>query len=139
MANQHKGSCLCGRVQYQLSGEFQSFFLCHCARCQKDTGSAHAANLFAQDATLIWTQGESQVNTFQLPNSLHAKSFCQCCGSALPTIADAIKCVVVPAGSLDSPVAIAPTAKIFMGSCAHWAKDLANVPDYEKLPGQDNN
>ncbi|WP_250656211.1 GFA family protein [Alkalimarinus coralli] len=135
MGKQHKGSCLCGTVEYELSGEFQSFFLCHCSRCQKDTGSAHAANLFAQSSRLTWTQGGSSVKTFQYPNSRHAKSFCQNCGSALPTVAENIKCIVVPAGSLDSQVPILPTAKIFVGSCANWSKDLVNVPGYEKLPG----
>jgi hypothetical protein len=40
------GSCLCGAVSFEVSGAFDSFFLCHCSRCRKDTGSAHAANLF---------------------------------------------------------------------------------------------
>ncbi len=45
MESVHKGSCLCGLVKYELTGAFQQFFLCHCTRCQKDTGTAHAANL----------------------------------------------------------------------------------------------
>ncbi|PSV99581.1 GFA family protein [Photobacterium lipolyticum] len=136
MINKHQGSCLCGSVKYELLGDFQSFFLCHCTRCQKDTGSAHAANLFAKASTLTWLQGEYDVKTYQYPNSLHAKSFCQQCGSALPTIAESINSVVVPAGSLDSPVSIMPTAKIFAGSSASWSANLGDVPSYEKLPGQ---
>ncbi|MCB1754851.1 MAG: GFA family protein [Gammaproteobacteria bacterium] len=135
MGNKYEGSCLCGGVKYSLSGEFQSFFLCHCTRCQKGTGSSHAANLFAPSATLAWIQGESNVKTYQHPNSLHVKSFCMNCGSALPTVAENIRCIVVPAGSLDSSVPISPTAKIFVGSCANWAKDLTNVPAYKELPG----
>ncbi|QYK00801.1 GFA family protein [Shewanella psychrotolerans] len=136
MANNYRGSCLCGGVKYELLGEFQSFFLCHCTRCQKDTGSAHAANLFAKAGTLIWLHGEKDVRTYEHPNSFHAKSFCSKCGSALPTFADSIHCVVVPAGSLDSPVPIAPTAKIFVDSCASWAMNLCSIPSYEKLPDQ---
>ncbi len=133
MANKHQGSCLCGTVKYELSGDFQSFFLCHCTRCQKDTGSAHAANLFAK-ADLMWLQGELEVKTYQHPNSLHEKSFCQKCGSALPTLTESRNSVLVPAGSLDSPVVIAPTAKIFMGSSASWSENLDSVPSYETLP-----
>ncbi|MBU2978921.1 GFA family protein [Alteromonas sp. C1M14] len=134
MTIKHSGSCLCGRVKYALVGDFQSFFLCYCTRCQKDTGSAHAANLFAKGSTLNWLQGESYVSTYLHPNTLHAKSFCQHCGSALPTYAHSINSVVVPAGSLDSPVPIAPTAKIFEDSCANWSKNLHRVPGYKKLP-----
>jgi hypothetical protein len=50
MATQHAGSCLCGEVRYAISGSFDRFYLCHCAHCRKDTGSAHAANLFSATA-----------------------------------------------------------------------------------------
>jgi hypothetical protein len=134
MINKHQGSCLCGCVKYELSGDFQSFFLCHCTRCQRDTGSAHAANLFSKASVLTWLQGEGDVKTYQHPNTLHTKSFCQNCGSALPTVAESINSVVVPAGSLDSAIPISPTAKIFVASCSSWSVDLSNVPSYEKLP-----
>lgn len=136
MSNKHQGSCLCGAVKYELSGNFQSFFLCHCTRCQKDTGSAHAANLFAKSGELTWLQGKVEVKTYQHPNSLHSKSFCQKCGSALPTLVEHINSVLVPAGSLDSPVPIVPTAKIFVGSGAGWFINLDDVPSYETLPVQ---
>ncbi|EIP0122372.1 TPA: GFA family protein [Vibrio alginolyticus] len=136
MTNKHRGSCLCGCVKYEILGDFQSFFLCYCTRCQKGSGSAHAANLFAKSSTLTWLQGEDDVSTYKYPKSLHVKSFCQKCGSALPTFADSINSVVVPAGSLDSPIPITPTAKIFVSSCASWSMNLHNVLSYEKLPDQ---
>lgn len=134
MVNKHRGSCLCGSVKYELTGDFQSFFLCHCRRCQKGTGSAHAANLFAKASHLIWLNGENDVRTYKHPNTSHVKSFCSKCGSALPTFTESIDSVVVPAGSLDSPVPIMPTAKIFVGSSAKWSMKLCDVPKYEKLP-----
>ncbi len=136
MANKHRGSCLCGSVKYELLGEFQSFFLCLCTRCQKGTGSAHSANLFAKAGTLTWLNGESDVRTYKHPNSFHTKSFCSKCGSAIPTFAESINSVMVPAGSLDSPVPIPPTAKIFVGSSAKWSMKLCDVPSYERLPEQ---
>lgn len=134
MATQYTGSCLCGGVNYTLAGEFQSFYLCYCHRCQKGTGSAHAANLFAPSAALTWTRGEEDVKTYRHANTLHARSFCRLCGSALPVVAEHIDCVVVPAGSLDSPVPIAPTARIFLGSGAPWATHLTDIPAYQHLP-----
>lgn len=137
MEQKFNGSCLCGRVKYEIVGQFQSFFLCHCTRCQKDTGSVHAANLFAHASTLIWTQGAGEVKTYRHPETRHTKSFCLSCGSALPTATSEPDCVVVPAGSLDSAVPIQPTAHIFMGSSAHWAHDLSHVPSYDQQPGSD--
>uniref|UniRef100_UPI00403E3B7F GFA family protein n=1 Tax=Pseudomonas sp. MAG733B TaxID=3122079 RepID=UPI00403E3B7F len=40
----HKGSCLCQRIQYELTAELGDFGYCHCISCGKASGSAHAAN-----------------------------------------------------------------------------------------------
>ena len=53
----YKGSCLCGEVTFEIEGDFDNFYLCHCERCRKDTGSAHAANLFSSTAKLKWLSG----------------------------------------------------------------------------------
>ncbi|WP_188746731.1 GFA family protein [Marinobacterium zhoushanense] len=138
MAKKIQGSCLCESVRFELEGEFSAFYLCYCKRCQKGTGSAHAANLFSQSAKLRWLQGENVISTYLLPKSRHARSFCQNCGSPVPTISEEPGMVVVPAGSLDEPVTIAPTAKIFVASAAGWSTDLSAVTSFELLPDQVN-
>ncbi|MAL83308.1 MAG: aldehyde-activating protein [Idiomarina sp.] len=94
--------------------------------------------MFAKAGRLVWLKGEADVTHYQHSGSLHTKSFCQCCGSALPTVAESIDCVVVPAGSLDTPISVTPTAKIFVADCAAWSVDLSNVPSFDALPGQVN-
>lgn len=44
------------------------------------------------------------------------------------------KLLVVPAGSLDSPLPIHPNAHIFMSSRANWDHDLEKIPGFAKLP-----
>ncbi|MEO2278949.1 GFA family protein [Pseudoalteromonas pernae] len=134
MSNRHSGSCLCGHIKYELTGDFQSFYLCHCTRCQKGTGSLHGANLFAQNSALKWSQGEDHVSTYTHANSLHRRSFCLNCGSPLPIWMKEFNCVVIPAGSLDSPVPIEPTAKIFVSSSPTWANNLCAIPCFNELP-----
>jgi len=129
----HLGSCLCGTVRFEVQGEFQSFYLCHCQYCRKDTGSAHAANLFSQSAKLTWVAGRDAVASFTLPGSRHNKSFCKLCGSALPSTHIA-GLLVVPAGCLDSEVPMLPTAHIFISSKADWDSDLEQAPKFERLP-----
>ncbi|WP_020613989.1 GFA family protein [Sediminispirochaeta bajacaliforniensis] len=130
----HTGSCLCGEITFEINGDFENFFLCHCSRCRKDTGSAHAANLFSSTAKLRWLSGEDKVRTYQFKSTGHIKSFCPNCGSALPNIQQDGKLLVVPAGSLDSEVTIRPEGHIFMGSRAKWDNDLEKVPRFDKLP-----
>ena len=129
----YSGSCLCGTVKFEIKGEFDSFYLCHCHHCQKDTGSAHAANLFSQSASLVWLSGEDAVTSFTLPGTRHSKSFCQLCGSALPgTSIPGL--LVVPAGCLDTKVSMRPAAHIFLSSKAAWDEGLGEVPGFEGLP-----
>ncbi|WP_315752151.1 MULTISPECIES: hypothetical protein [unclassified Bradyrhizobium] len=38
-----RGSCLCGRVGFEVDGPFDNFLNCHCSRCRK--GQRHGALL----------------------------------------------------------------------------------------------
>lgn len=127
------GSCLCGTAKFEVQGEFDSFYLCHCKHCQKDTGSAHAANLFSQSAKLKWLSGSDSVTTFTLSGTRHNKSFCRFCGSALPSTHEA-GLLVVPAGCLDTEFSMSPTAQIFTASKAAWDRELRALPTFKGLP-----
>ncbi|SEI65317.1 Uncharacterized conserved protein [Allopseudospirillum japonicum] len=129
----YTGSCLCGTVQFKITGTFDSFYLCYCKHCQKDTGSAHAANLFSQSAKLTWLAGIDAVTSYTLPNTRHHRSFCKFCGSALPNL-QLEGLLVVPAGCLDTKVSILPTAHIFTSSKATWCQNLDQIPEFKKLP-----
>ena len=128
------GSCLCGNVTFEITGEFTSFYLCHCRRCRKDSGSAHAANLFSNTARLTWLSGKENITAFTLPETRHSKSFCAICGSALPIQLNE-RLLQVPAGSLDSDVPLQPTAHIFLSDKANWDEALDKVTKFENLPG----
>ena len=129
------GACLCGTVRFQFSGEFVSFFLCLCSLCRKDTGSAHAANLFSSTAAITWLSGRDSIKTYQVPATRHEKSFCIECGSALPRVQLKGALLVVPAGSLDSAIDIRPTAHICFASRAQWDARLEDIPKIDGLPG----
>ncbi|KAF5056342.1 GFA family protein [Anaerotignum sp.] len=130
----YKGSCLCGEVTFEIEGEFDNFFLCHCERCRKDTGSAHAANLFSSTAELRWLSGEDKAKTFNFRSEGHIKSFCINCGSALPNFQFDGQLLVVPAGCIDSDINIKPQGHIYYANRASWDHDLEKVPKFEELP-----
>lgn len=130
----NKGSCLCGKVTFEIIGQFERFFLCHCEHCRKDTGSAHAANLFSTTAKLNWLSGEVDVKTFDFQNSGHVKSFCSNCGSALPNLQMNGALLVVPAGCLDNDISIIPQGHIFYSYKANWDEQLHKVSKFDELP-----
>lgn len=134
MSEQHVGSCLCGAVRFEIDGAFEGFFLCHCSRCRKGTGSAHAANLFSSNAKLTWLAGEEKVKTFAVAGTRHSRSFCVACGSALPR-AHGGAGLVTPAGALDTDVDLRPNAHICYASRANWDERLEETPKLDGLPG----
>ena len=134
MEKKHIGSCLCALVKFEIDGDFESFYLCHCKYCQKDTGSAHASNLVSRTAKLHWLSGRDFIKTYNLPSTRHTKSFCQECSSALPSLQMEGKLLIVPAGSLDSEITIQPTAHIFNSSRACWDENFESIIKYEKFP-----
>ncbi|WP_341540099.1 GFA family protein [Pseudodesulfovibrio tunisiensis] len=133
----HSGACLCGRVRFEVDGVFESFYLCHCERCRKDTGSAHAANLFSASARLRWLSGEGCIRTFDFNSTGHVRSFCTVCGSALPNVQMDGALLVVPAGSLDTDVPIQPQGHIYCSRKANWDTALEAVPRFEELPEEE--
>ena len=128
----HSGSCLCSKVRFELDAIFHGFFLCHCSRCRKTTGSAHGANLFSKAANFRWLEGEANVKTFRVPGSRFLTTFCDTCGSTLPTFDKGH--LLVPAGSLDSAVDCQPDGHIFVASRAEWDHDLELVPRFNSVP-----
>ena len=133
MTSKHSGSCLCGAVTFEIAGEFDKFFLCHCSRCRKFSGTAHASNLFSSDATIMWRSGEDRIKPFTLPDTRFSKNFCADCGSPLPQQRG--EGVMVPAGCLDTPVDIRPNAHIFFADKANWEEHLEEVEAFDQRPG----
>lgn len=130
-----KGSCLCGAVQYEVSGDLQRFYHCHCARCRKSSGTGHASNLMLMNAALIFAHGESLLKRYKVPEAERfTRQFCAHCGSAVARVIPELEAVIIPAGSLDSEVPIKPQARIFWDSRAEWTCDGDALPRHAEYP-----
>ena len=128
------GSCLCGDVAFEIEGAPLRAFNCHCTRCRRGRGAAHATNLFYPADGFRWTRGQENVAEYKVPEAQRfAVAFCRDCGGALPYVM-AGRGVVVPAGSLDSEPGMQPLAHIFVGSKADWFDITDRLPQYPELP-----
>ena len=130
-----KGSCFCGEVRYEFGEHYGIFQYCHCSRCRKSSGSAHAANIMAIAADFKWLSGEDMVRVFDPPETKYFRSaFCSNCGSASPWLSKNGKVMVVPAGGLDDDPEIRPQQSVFWGSRAPWYCSVDELPQHEQLP-----
>lgn len=129
------GSCLCGSVVYELKGDARHFYHCHCERCRKASGAAHASNIIVRLDQITWTAGERLTRRYKVPEAERfAVVFCTECGSQLPRVSPDGSFVTVPAGSLDHEPAIVPEARIFGGSRAEWSCDGNGLPVFDTYP-----
>ena len=126
------GSCLCGSVQYEVEGDAVSFYHCHCQRCRKATGTGHASNIrVSPEACIRWTAGEELLSRFKVPEAERFfNCFCIRCGSPMPRVVPELEAVVVPAGTIDSDLAVKPQARIFRDSRADWSCEGDQLPCY---------
>ncbi len=129
------GSCLCGSVKYEVTGEAKRFYHCHCQRCRKATGTGHASNLLiAPQTSVTWLQGEKLLVRYKVPEAERFYNcFCQKCGAPMPRVVPELDAVLIAAGSLDSPPPFAPQGRIFWGSRADWSCEDA-LPTYAEYP-----
>jgi hypothetical protein len=132
MTQDFAGSCLCGAIAFELTGDIAAFFLCYCSRCRKGTGSAHAANLFAPDALIYWTRGAEHLRQYQHNNSRHCRSFCPTCASPMPQVQP--DCIVIPAGCLDQVPEVPISAGICWSDRAKWVDGIAAADKTDGLP-----
>ncbi len=129
------GSCLCGSVQYEVSGDEGKFYHCHCERCRKATGTGHASNIILKSDAVRWTAGEDLLRRYKVPEARRfATVFCSVCGSLMPRVSPEAGIVVVPAGTLDVDPGIRPEARIFHGSRADWSCEDGDMPSSEEYP-----
>ena len=94
------GSCLCGSVAYELQGDVRRFYHCHCERCRKASGAAHASNIIMRLHSIAWTAGEQLARRYKVPEAERfAVVFCVECGSPLPRVSPDGEFVVVAANA----------------------------------------
>jgi hypothetical protein len=129
------GSCLCGSVQYEITGEPNRFYHCHCSRCRKASGTGHASNLIVKLGAVRWTAGEELIGGYKVPEAERfGTRFCTQCGSPLPRVNKDAGVAIIPAGSLDSEPPLAPQARIFWDSRASWSCSGDDLPVYPEYP-----
>jgi len=126
----HRGSCLCGSIEYEVTGELGEFGYCHCTSCRKASGSAHAANAPIDRAAFRVVRGATCVREFESSPGKF-RSFCARCGSPLYAYLAATKDVLrLRLGSLDTPFAGRAQAHTFVSDKAPWDAVEGDLPQF---------
>jgi hypothetical protein len=128
------GSCLCGAVAYDFEKPVGAWHNCHCSRCRRARGAAHASNIFLTAAQFRWMRGADQIDSFKLPEAERfTQSFCRTCGGKTPRIDAKLNFAAIPAGSLDDDPGTRPERHIYVGSKAPWFEITGDLPRFPEF------
>jgi hypothetical protein len=77
----YKGSCLCGAVTYEASGDPVVSLQCHCLDCQKASGAGHVAVAVFPEAVVTIKGKLKSFKTKADSGAMSNRLFCPECGS----------------------------------------------------------
>ena len=130
----HKGSCLCGAVRYEITGELGPIMLYHCSKCRKASGSAFNAVSAVSVRNYHLLSGQEAIAKYESSPGIRL-AFCRLCGSSLFSERDSMPDLLrVRIGTLDTPVGTKPAAHIFVGSKADWFDIHDGAPQHAERP-----
>ena len=124
----HHGHCLCGAVEYAVSGPLRPVVYCHCELCRRTSGHFLAAtacppgNLrLLRSEALRWYNSSSEAQ----------RGFCSVCGANLFWRLVNGAHISILAGTLDAPTGLRGAAHIFVANKSDYYTIDDDLPRHE--------
>jgi len=106
-----RGSCLCGRIHFEIQGPLGEVDACHCRQCRKQTGHYLVSANVAKSAITI--QGEESLRWYHSSARIR-RGFCGHCGSVLLWEPLDHDWTAIALGALDTPTGARLEKHIFV-------------------------
>lgn len=129
-----KGTCLCGNVEFEISGKISSIYKCHCSLCRKATGTSSNAASIVDKKRLTWIKGERNITKFEQQSGFRS-SFCSKCGAPVPNIIKTTDKYWIPVGMLEETDDFKVVAELFVDSKMGWSQSTDETRRYTEMPG----
>jgi len=130
MSDTHKGTCFCGAVEFEVSGQPAVMGICHCESCRHwSAGPVNGFALWPKDVVKI-TKGADSIGTFAKTDNSHRK-WCTKCGGHIMNDHPAMGMADVFASVLPT-LTFQPALHVFYGEKLIAIKD--GLPKHKDLP-----
>jgi len=123
------GSCLCGKIRFNITELTRDVVMCHCQQCRKQTGHLVAATRVSDKGLEL--SGDEHLKWFAASDEAK-RGFCKHCGSVLFWKSNDSDTTAVMAGSLESPTGLETTAHIFTAFKGDYYDITDGLPEYER-------
>lgn len=115
------GGCLCGAIRYHIDAPLNFVSQCCCKDCQKATGTGHTTIIGIHNSQLKLQGTPATYTSAGDTGGTVTRHFCGTCGGRIFTSGDLPgEYIMVQAGSLDDPNAIAPESVIYLKDAVAW-------------------
>lgn len=127
-----KGGCLCGKVQYEVTGSLVHADHCHCSMCRRQHGSAYSTYADFSPGAFKWVSGEDHTKIYETSGG-GGWCFCIECGASLAGTEKG-RITSVTLGTVVGDPGIKPDSHIFVGSKAPWHEITDDLPQFKEWP-----
>lgn len=126
-----KGSCLCGKVVYEVDSLATPITHCSCKTCRKAHSAAFNTSVGVLPEHFRWVQGESDVKHFESSPG-KKRYFCGNCGTQLVAIKQGAPYYVLRAGSLDDDPGKRPERRIWVSHEVDWMEYRGDLAQFQE-------
>ncbi len=131
------GSCLCGKVQYEIRGEPRWMYQCHCGKCRAGTGASFATNVIVDADRFSIIAGEDSLARWE-SSPQKFRYFCSGCGSPIYSHGEKTRQIVsVRSGTLRQDPGLRVAYHAFVASKAPWVEIRDDRPQFAEWPDAD--
>ena len=131
-----KGSCDCGQVRFEFTGDPINQVFCYCTDCQLRTGSDKWFGIWVPSDNFKYL-GQTVPIKYTTKNEAGGNISCYTCpncGVSLSTEFEFAGFHTVAASSIEDNDDFKPKMAIFASSAAKWAILPTDIPVFDKLP-----
>jgi hypothetical protein len=125
----HTGSCLCGAVRFEVSGDLPGPDGCHCSQCRKTSGHYFASTDVPRSALTV--HGGDNVTWYRSSQKVR-RGFCKTCGSALFWDPIERDWTGLAMGAFDKPTGTRMTKHIFVADKGDYYDIADGLPQHQQ-------
>jgi hypothetical protein len=129
------GGCRCGRLRYEITGEPDFVFNCHCPFCRQVHGAPFTTVAIFARAVFAWTAASAEPARWVTPLG-SVRHFCGVCASPVCNHPREPELLCLVVASLDRELGTRPWAHVNTESKATWHEIGDSIPQFATFPNR---
>ncbi len=128
----HTGSCLCGKVTFEVNAQIRRFHHCHCATCRKAHATVYGSSALVDAAAFVIKSGQECLSSYASSVGKD-RYFCSICGTHV--FARSTRNpddVILRIGTLDGDLRIKAQGHIWVSHKPDWYDIADDLPQSQQ-------